>query len=198
MTGCRHDAKNTLVKNYLYLAEAGRRGGAPAHHRHRGAPARPAAATHVDDRAHRAADARPPRTFTADQVVFAAGTLGTQRLLHRMRDTGVLPRLSARLGELTRTNSEAILGAVHAAARGDADFTRGVAITPRSTRTTTPTSSRSGTARARNLMGLLQTVHDRRRRRRAALAELGQALAAPPDGGRRGPVDVRQLVASGP
>jgi cholesterol oxidase len=53
--------------------------------------------------------------------------MGTQRLLHRLRDQGVLPRLSARLGELTRTNSEAILGA--RTFRGGADFTRGVAIT---------------------------------------------------------------------
>jgi cholesterol oxidase len=67
------------------------------------------------------------REWTAAQVVFAAGTLGTQRLLHRMRDNGVLPNMSARLGELTRTNSEAILGAM--SRRKDADFTRGVAIT---------------------------------------------------------------------
>jgi cholesterol oxidase len=59
--------------------------------------------------------------------VFAAGTLGTQKLLHRMRDEGHLPGLSSRLGELTRTNSEAILGA--RTFRQDADFTRGVAIT---------------------------------------------------------------------
>ena len=44
-------------------------------------------------------------------MVFAAGALGTQRLLHRMRGTGQLPGLSARLGALTRTNSESILGA---------------------------------------------------------------------------------------
>ena len=43
--------------------------------------------------------------------MLSAGALGTQRLLHAMKDTGVLPRLSARLGALTRTNSEALLGA---------------------------------------------------------------------------------------
>jgi cholesterol oxidase len=53
--------------------------------------------------------------------------MGTQRLLHRLRDDGVLPAISPRLGQLTRTNSEAILGA--RTFRGDADFTRGVAIT---------------------------------------------------------------------
>ena len=32
MTGCRHNAKNTLVKNYLAPRRAGRRGGPPADH----------------------------------------------------------------------------------------------------------------------------------------------------------------------
>jgi cholesterol oxidase len=60
-------------------------------------------------------------------VVLAAGAYGTQRLLHRMRDTGRLPNLSPRLGELTRTNSESLLGAL---ARGrDVDYSRGIAIT---------------------------------------------------------------------
>jgi cholesterol oxidase len=68
----------------------------------------------------------------ADQVVFAAGALGTQRLLHEMKATGALPHLSPRLGELTRTNSEAILGASVGpgqARRRGLDFTEGVAIT---------------------------------------------------------------------
>ena len=50
--------------------------------------------------------------LTADQVVFAASSLGTQRLLHRMKDEGHLPALSDRLGHLARTNSESILGAI--------------------------------------------------------------------------------------
>jgi cholesterol oxidase len=60
-------------------------------------------------------------------VVLAAGTYGTQRLLHAMRDTGVLPELSPRLGHLTRTNSEAVLAATSRHRR--TDFSRGVAIT---------------------------------------------------------------------
>lgn len=76
------------------------------------------------------------RTFTARKVVVAAGTYGTQTLLHRMKDTGLLPHISARLGSLTRTNSEALVGAQttdrryrkkHGAEK--ADFTKGVAIT---------------------------------------------------------------------
>jgi cholesterol oxidase len=65
-------------------------------------------------------------------VVFSAGTWGTQSLLHRLRDTGVLPGISPRLGQLTRTNSEALVGAMsrrRPVAGGERDFTRGVAIT---------------------------------------------------------------------
>jgi cholesterol oxidase len=125
MTGCRHGAKNTLLTNYLYLAE---QAGAVVHAmttvtRVRADGGRWKVDTVGTGRRLR----KQRRTFTADQVVFAAGTMGTQRLLHRLRDEGDLPNLSARLGELTRTNSEAILGA--RTFRKDTDFTRGAAIT---------------------------------------------------------------------
>ena len=67
------------------------------------------------------------RTLTAEQVVFSASALGTQRLLHRMRDEGHLPRVSQRLGYLSRTNSESILGAI--APDTKVDYSQGVAIT---------------------------------------------------------------------
>jgi len=67
------------------------------------------------------------RTITAGQVVFAAGTYGTQKLLHRLKRT-TLPNLSPRLGELTRTNSEALLGFERPTTRGP-KLNRGVAIT---------------------------------------------------------------------
>jgi cholesterol oxidase len=70
---------------------------------------------------------KEPERFTAEHVVFAAASLGTQRLLHRMRDTGALPHISPRLGVLSRTNSEALLSV--RSRREDVDFTRGVAIT---------------------------------------------------------------------
>ncbi|MDT0267817.1 GMC family oxidoreductase [Streptomyces sp. DSM 44915] len=139
MTGCRHGAKNTLNENYLYLAERA------------GAEIRPlttvtavaelpAGAGHLVRWAPTGAGPRGRRrggTLRVRQVVLAAGTYGTQTLLHRMRDTGTLPRLSDRLGTLTRTNSEALVGARtnprrYRARHGrDAtlDFTRGVAIT---------------------------------------------------------------------
>jgi len=89
-------------------------------------------------------------------VVLAAGTLGTQRLLHRMRDTGNLPDISPRLGVLTRTNSESLLGAQ--TRKVDQDFSRGVAITssfhPDDETHVEPVRYGRGS----NLMGLLQTV----------------------------------------
>ncbi|MDM4720732.1 GMC family oxidoreductase [Micromonospora sp. WMMA1363] len=131
MTGCRLGAKNTLVKNYLWLAEK------------LGAEVRPLTTVTAVHPAHgggytvhtvRTGSWLHPRRqlIHADQVVFAAGALGTQRLLHGMRATGALPRLSVRLGELTRTNSEAILGASvprRQARAARTDFTEGVAIT---------------------------------------------------------------------
>ncbi|MEU8616788.1 GMC family oxidoreductase [Streptomyces sp. NPDC048623] len=135
MTGCRHGAKNTLNENYLYLAE---KAGAVVH------PMTTVVALTEDSRGGYAVKTLPTdnrkkgagRTFTARRVVVAAGTYGTQTLLHRMKDTGLLPRISGRLGELTRTNSEALVGSQttdrryrerHGAER--ADFTKGVAIT---------------------------------------------------------------------
>ncbi|MFE4516169.1 GMC oxidoreductase [Kitasatospora sp. NPDC056783] len=134
MTGCRHGAKNTLTENYLHLAEAG---GAEIHPLTTVARIREAGGGYAVD--VRRTDSRSrtdrvkagARTITAARVVVAAGTYGTQSLLHRMRDAGHLPRISARLGELTRTNSEALVGAQTTDRRYGtrADFTKGVAIT---------------------------------------------------------------------
>jgi cholesterol oxidase len=126
MTGCRHGAKNTLLQNYLYLAE---QAGAEVHPLTTVTTIRPRADGRYDVETVRTGGRlrKGRRTFVAAHVVFAAGTMGTQKLLHRMRDEGVLPHLSPRLGQLTRTNSEAILGA--RTFRHDTDFTKGVAIT---------------------------------------------------------------------
>jgi cholesterol oxidase len=124
MIGCRYGAKNRLDLNYLHLAE-GLGATILPETTVTAVRARPGGGYTVETRhtTHRSRTA----SYTAEQVVFAAGTLGTQRLLHRMRDEGVLPKLSPRLGELTRTNSEAILGAM--SNRKSADYTQGVAIT---------------------------------------------------------------------
>ncbi|MDQ3402637.1 MAG: GMC family oxidoreductase [Actinomycetota bacterium] len=128
MTGCRVGAKNTLVKNYLYLAE---QAGAQVIPLTTVTSLRPQedGSYEVDLRKTGTTSKRFRTTITAGQVVLAAGTWGTQNLLHRMRDTGAMPRLSKRLGELTRTNSESILGAARGAVDPANDYSRGVAIT---------------------------------------------------------------------
>ncbi|HEY8452268.1 MAG: GMC family oxidoreductase [Micromonosporaceae bacterium] len=131
MTGCRHNAKNTLVKNYLWLAE---RAGAAVYPLTTVTRIRPHPDGGYEVTAVRtgARWRRGTRTFHADQVVLAAGALGTQRLLHAMKASGDLPHLSDRLGALTRTNSEAILGASvppGVARRRGVDYSQGVAIT---------------------------------------------------------------------
>ncbi len=128
MTGCRHNAKNTLVKNYLYLAE---QNGAVVHPLTtvtRVRP-RPEGGYTVEARWTKAKLSRRSavRTYTADHVVFSAAALGTQKLLHQLKGEGDLPQISDRLGMLARTNSESILGAL--APDLSTDFTEGVAIT---------------------------------------------------------------------
>ena len=154
MTGCRHNAKNTLPKNYLGLAEAA---GAVVHPLTTVRVVRPRAqGGYAVETVRTGPLMRGRRIFTADHVVVAAGTYNTQRLLHRMRDEGFLPRISARLGQVSRTNSESIVGAV--STRKDTDFTKGVAITssffPDERTHIEPVRYGKGS----NLMGLLGTV----------------------------------------
>ena len=125
MTGCRHNAKNTLVKNYLYLAE---KGGAEVHPLTTVTSVTPLAGGGYEIETRRTNRRfRPHKKITAEQVVFSASTMGTQKLLHRMRDRGALPGVSDRLGLLTRTNSEALLGAI--ADGREVDYSHGAAIT---------------------------------------------------------------------
>lgn len=123
-TGCPHNAKNTTETNYLYLAE---RAGAQIHPMTMVTDVRPAGDGYVVSTVRTGRWVRKARRdVTAGQVVFAAAALGTQRLLHKLRDTGSLPHLSSHLGELTRTNSEEV-PAVFTPDRDD--FAQGVAIT---------------------------------------------------------------------
>lgn len=157
MTGCRHNAKNTLVKNYLYLAE---QAGAVVHPLTTVTRIRPRSGGGytVEARWTKAKLSRRSavRTFTADQVVLSAAALGTQRLLHRLKAEGDLPHLSDRLGHLTRTNSESILGAI--APDTSVDYSTGVAITssfhPDADTHIEPVRYGKGS----NVMSLLQTV----------------------------------------
>ena len=157
MTGCRHNAKNTLVKNYLYLAEQNGARVLPLTTVTRVRP-RDGGGYDVHVRYTKAKINRriARRVLTAEQVVFSASALGTQRLLHRMRDEGHLPRISQRLGHLARTNSESIGGVI--APDTSVDYSQGIAITssfhPDENTHIEPVRYGPGS----NLMSLLQSV----------------------------------------
>jgi cholesterol oxidase len=107
MVGCPVGAKNTLDKNYLYLAE--------------GLGARIIAETEVlgvrparggyELLTRKSVGIRQPKTvYSAKGVVFSGGVLGSVKLLMKCRRNGWLPNLSPQLGNYVRTNSEALLG----------------------------------------------------------------------------------------
>jgi len=155
MTGCQFNAKNTLPKNYLGLAESA------------GAEVFPmTTATKIkqlEDGRWKITTTKTNdpfgsrgKSFFANDVIVAAGTYNTQKLLHKMKDAGVLPLLSDRLGDLSRTNSEALTGALMN--NSDIDFSQGSAITssffPDEHTHIEPVRYGKGS----NLMGLLQTI----------------------------------------
>lgn len=157
MTGCRYGAKNTLLKNYLGLAESAGAQVIPMT-TVKGFEQRPDGLWQVRTVRTGSWVRRDRRTFTASYLILAAGTWGTQHLLFKMRDKGKLPRLSQRLGVLTRTNSESIVGAGRLEVSPDLNLTHGVAITssihPTSDTHIEPVRYGKGS----NAMGLLQTL----------------------------------------
>jgi cholesterol oxidase len=129
MVGCRHNAKNTLDLNYLYLAE---KHGARIFAETRVIDVKPLGRADGSDgyevtvekstslvRRHR-------RKFTCRGVVFSASSLGTMELLFLLKDKGSLPNLSDQIGRRVRTNSESLIGVRVPNSRDD--LSRGVAI----------------------------------------------------------------------
>jgi cholesterol oxidase len=133
MIGCRHGAKNTLVKNYLWFAE--KLGVAVTPERTViditpvGGPTATGADGYEITHIHSGGLLRRDRqTIRARGVIVAAGAVGTNRLLARCKLAGSLGRISERLGYLVRTNSESIL-TVSAPEGSPVDFTKSIAIT---------------------------------------------------------------------
>lgn len=126
MVGCRFDAKNTLDKNYLYLAE---KRGARVHAETRVVDIRPLGG---DGSEGYEVVSEPtwgggaPRTWRARRVIVAASSLGTQALLFRLKEKGSLPNISDDLGRRVRTNAESILGIRYPGTKED--MSKGVAI----------------------------------------------------------------------
>lgn len=130
MVGCRHNAKNTLDKNYLYLAE---KLGVEILPETNVTDVRPLNGTDGADGYTLAVDRstawflKNRRQLTAKSVVFAGGVLGSVNLLFRCRDiTRSLKKISKQLGEVVRTNSEALIGVTTRDLKQD--FSRGIAI----------------------------------------------------------------------
>jgi len=127
MTGCRYNAKNTLDKNYLYLAE---KKGAEVLAKKKVVDVRPlgtqdgSAGYEVILRDSVGIIKRRTR-ICARRVILAGGVLGTVRLLLNLKRKS-LPRISDQLGSQIRTNNES-LALVHSRQK-DKDFSRGVAI----------------------------------------------------------------------
>ena len=129
MMGCRYNAKNSLDKNYLYLAE---KHGAAIFAETRVVDVTPRGDSDGADgyevRTVRSTAwlRRAPRSFTCRGVVFAGSALGTMDLLFRLKEGGSLPHVSDALGTLVRTNAESLIG-VRTPGIGD-DLSKGIAI----------------------------------------------------------------------
>lgn len=178
MVGCRYGAKNTLDQNYLFLAE---KNGAQVHPNSQVVGISPSDGgwkVEVETPGKWRRSSRERRSFTAEHVVFSAGVLGTLRLLLALKESGDLPDLSERLGQMTRTNSEVILGVTARDTR--VDYSQGVAITssihPEEETHIEPVRYPKGS----NAMGLLATILvDGGGKTPRWLRFLGQALAHP-------------------
>ncbi len=127
MTGCRNDAKNSLDKNYLYLARqlgaevlaeqevydvipAGKADGSE------GYLVKSKSSTRLF---------KKRLTFKAANVIFAGGVLGTMNLLLKLKKSS-LPNLSKRLGKDIRSNNEALIFSV--TPLHSRDLSKGIAI----------------------------------------------------------------------
>ncbi len=114
MVGCRHNAKNTLDKNYLYLAE---KHGAEVHAETKVVDVRPlngqadgADGYEITTVPTFARWFKKRSKIRAKKVIFAASSLGTQALLFDLKTRGSLPNISDDLGKRVRTNAESIVG----------------------------------------------------------------------------------------
>jgi cholesterol oxidase len=134
MVGCRHNAKNSLDKNYLYLAE---RYGTEVRPEANVTAIRPLYGTQADGARYEieyesttAWLFKKPTVVRARQVIVAAGVLGTLNLLLKCRDElETLPALSSQLGQRVRSNSEALVGTTSRQHDESTDYSKGVAIT---------------------------------------------------------------------
>lgn len=126
MTGCKNNAKNTLDMNYLFLAEKLGVEVIPETNVTAVKPAISGGGYYVETKPTSGLLKRK-KGFRAKGVVFAGGVMGTLPLLFHCKQKGYLPNISDQLGNVVRTNSEALVGTV--ADNADIDYSEGIAIT---------------------------------------------------------------------
>ena len=123
MVGCRYGAKNTLDKNYLYLAE---QLGVKI------IPETKVIDVKPTDNRYTVTTKKVTGLFGKKEVlhskgvIFSGGVMGTVKLLHRCKAIGSLPAISSQLGNVVRTNSETLVGIK---ANDGEDYSKGIAIT---------------------------------------------------------------------
>jgi cholesterol oxidase len=107
MVGCPVGAKNTLDKNYLHLAEGL---GARIIPETEVTGVRPSNGGYEVFARKSTGFLHPEKALRVRGVVFSGGVLGSVKLLMQCREKGLLPDISGQLGNMVRTNSEALLG----------------------------------------------------------------------------------------
>jgi cholesterol oxidase len=127
MTGCRNNSKNTLDKNYLYLAQ---KYGAEILAEHEVYDVSPIA-SEDGKKGYQVAVKTSTKFFsrkkkmTSKGVIFSGGVLGTIKLLLKLKKDS-LPNISERLGLDIRTNNETLVSV--SSLEKDKNYSKGVAI----------------------------------------------------------------------
>jgi cholesterol oxidase len=128
MTGCRHNAKNTLDKNYLHLAQ---QLGTEIWAEKEVVDVKPLSDDGGKGYEVSVKDStkffKKTKTVKAKGIVFAGGVIGTVKLLLQLKQKASLPNLSDKLGTDIRTNNEALIPVTSIDNKGK-DYTKGVAI----------------------------------------------------------------------
>ena len=125
MVGCRHNAKNTLDKNYLYLAE---RLGVEIFSEQEVLSVQKSDAKYLITYKKSTGIFNSSKIVKADKVIFSGGVMGSVKLLLKCKTNNLLPNISDCLGDYVRTNSESILGVRTHTNNNNQDFNKGIAI----------------------------------------------------------------------
>lgn len=127
MLGCRYNSKNTLDKNYLYLAQQLGCQIIAESEVYDVVPLSEDGSAGYEIRYKDALSNFFPKkgSVRAKGVIFSGGVLGTMNLLLKLKETS-LPRLSDTLGGGIRTNSESLIGVT--TFDKDVSFSDGIAI----------------------------------------------------------------------